>query len=189
MDFLNHFLSTIKSPRLAAVVFLLTAALLFFPFGMLGLEKPSLSEEYQTQILILLLLSAAMLLVEIIIQLCSVIRSIGRRLRRPREVDEIFTSLNLEEICVLWAMVQMGTKTIKGAYDNPVMISLRHKGALGLIAGPQSLTEVHHFMPSDVYAKVARDGFERMPKEFRDSPRFHDEVREIMRKSTSWHPY
>jgi hypothetical protein len=184
MPDLSALLVPLKSPKTALAVFLFSAALLFAPFERLGLARPAFTTEYESFFVIILFLSAAMLAVEIL--------SNGWRLalrpyyatRRKKWVDEAFLALNIQELCVLWAMTQSGTKTIKGSSSNHVMLSLRQKGCLHLISGIQSANQLHHAMPDDIFKIVAKRGYDRMPDEFKNSVRFDDEVRNIVHAAT-----
>lgn len=190
MEFITQFFQALKSPKTALVLFLFSGALLFAPIDRLGLEQPEFTDTYQTQILLVFFLASAILALEAVILIIALIRA--PFLRRSREkayqeaIEKTFYSLNLNELCVLWAMTQGGTKSIKADYDNHVMVSLRQKNALGLIAGVQSLNEAHHYMPDALYDLVAERGYDRMPEDFRNSVRFEDEVREIVHRSTDW---
>jgi hypothetical protein len=190
MEFITQFFQALKSPKMALVLFLFSGALLFVPIERLGLQQPEFTEAYQTQILLIFFLASAILILEIATWTISTILAPFRRRARERvyqeNIEKTFYSLNLDELCVLWAMTQGGTKTIKASYDNHVMVSLRQKNALGLISGVQSLHEAHHYMPDALYDLVAERGYERMPDEFRNSVRFEDEVRERVHRSTDW---
>lgn len=190
MEFITQFFQALKSPKTALVLFVFSGALLFVPIDRLGLEQPEFTDAYQTQILLVFFLASAILILEIVIWTVFTIRApLQKRAREKAYKDSIektFNSLNLDELCVLWAMTQGGTKSIKADYDNHVMVSLRQKNALGLIPGLQNLTEAHHYMPDALYDLVAERGYERMPEDFRNSVRFEDEVREIVRRSTDW---
>ncbi|KIC08851.1 hypothetical protein RA19_18515 [Leisingera sp. ANG-M1] len=190
MEFITQFFHALKSPKTALVLFLFSGALLFVPIDRLGLDRPEFTSEYQTQILLVFFLASAILILELVTWAVSTIRSPFQRRAREKAyqelIEKVFYSLNLDELCVLWAMTQAGTKTIKASYDNHVMVSLRQKKALGIITGVQSLHEMHHYMPDALYDLVAERGFERMPEDFRNSVRFEDEVREIVHRSTDW---
>ncbi len=190
MEFITHFFQALKSPRTALVLVLFTGALLFVPLDQLGLEQPQFTTEYQTQILLVFLLASAILILEILtwtaLKFRAPFQKRARKKAYKKAIEKTFYSLNLDELCVLWAMTQNGTKSIKGDYNNHVMVSLRQKNALGLIPGVQNLNEAHHYMPDALYDLVAKHGYERMPKDFRESVRFEDEVREIVHRSTDW---
>jgi len=190
MEFITQFFQALKSPKTALVLFLFSGALLFVPISRFGLEPPDFTDAYQTQILVVFYLASAILILEIVTWAISLVRAPFKRRAREKayqeRVEKTFYSLNLNELCVLWAMTQGGTKTIKASYDNHVMVSLRQKKALGLITGVQSLHEAHHFMPDALYDLVVERGYERMPEDFRNSVRFEDEVREIVHRSTHW---
>ncbi|SDQ73345.1 super-infection exclusion protein B [Pseudovibrio sp. Tun.PSC04-5.I4] len=193
MEFITHFFQALKSPKTALVLFLFSGALLFFPIDQLGLEKPEFTDAYQTQILLVFFLASAILILEIITWMVSTARAPFRKRAREKayqeSIEKVFFSLNLSELCVLWVMTQSGTKTIKASYDNHVMVSLRQKNALGLLPGPQSLFEAHHYMPDALYDLVAERGYQRMPEDFKNSAQFEDEVREIVHRSTSWNSW
>jgi hypothetical protein len=188
MEFITQFFLALKSPKTALVLFLFSGALLFFPTDKLGLEQPEFTEAYQTQILLVFFLATAVLILEIVTWVISAIRAPFRRWAREKSdkkgIEKVFHSLNLHELCVLWAMTQNGTKVIKGNYNNHVMVSLRQKRALGIITGVQHLNEAHHFMPDALYELVSEGGYDFMPKDFRDSGQFEDEVRDIVHRST-----
>jgi hypothetical protein len=186
VEFITQFFQALKSPRTALVLLLFSGALLFFPVEKLGLEQPEFTAEYQAQILVVFFLAVAVLALEIASFFLDLIGAPFRARARQKRTEETFYSLNLEELCVLWVMTQSGTKTIKGDYTKHVMISLRQKDALGLVMGYQNLGEAHHFMPDTLYDLVAERGYDRFPDEFKNSVRFEDEVREIVRRSTDW---
>jgi len=190
MEFITQFLQALKSPKTALVLFLFSGALLFVPIERLGLEQPEFTDAYQTQILLVFFLASSILILEIVTWAVSTIRAPFRRRAREKayqeNIEKTFYSLNLDELCVLWAMTQGGTKTIKASYDNHVMVSLRQKNALGLIAGVQTLHEAHHFMPDALYDLVVERGYEHIPEDFRYSVRFEDEVRERVHRSIDW---
>ncbi|KJZ18976.1 super-infection exclusion protein B [Loktanella sp. S4079] len=190
MEFITQFFQALKSPKTALVLFLFSGALLFVPVKRLGLSQPEFTDVYQTQILVVFFLASAILILEILTWAVSMILSPFQRRAREKayreSIEKTFYSLNLDELCVLWAMTQGGTKTIKASYDNHVMVSLRQKNALGLITGVQSLHEAHHFMPDALYDLVLERGYERMPEDFRNSVRFEDEVRERVHRSIDW---
>ena len=184
MPDLSALLSSLKSPKTALAVFLFSAALLFAPFDRLGLARPAFTTDYQSFIIVILFLSAAILAVEIL-------GFIWRQTKRPyyswkrrRWVNETFLSLNLEELCVLWAMTQAGTKTIKGSSSNELMLSLRQKGCLHIVSGIQTVNQLHHAMPDEIYKIVSEKGFGRMPDNFKNSVRFEDEVQSILSAAT-----
>ncbi len=186
MEFITQFFQALKSPKTALVLFLFSGALLFVPLESLGLAQPEFTAEYQTQIVVVFFLAAAILTLEIGSLALKLITAPFRARARRQRTKETFYSLNLEELCVLWVMTQSGTKTIKGDYTNHVMISLRQKNALGLIMGYQTMGEAHHFMPQELFDLVAKHGYGRFPDDFKNSVRFEDEVREIVRRSTDW---
>ncbi|UWQ75805.1 superinfection exclusion B family protein [Leisingera sp. M658] len=190
MEFITQFFQALKSPKTALVLFLFSGALLFIPIDRLGLKQPEFTDAYQTQILLVFFLSSAVLILEMAIWTVSTISAPFQRRAREKayqeNIEKTFYSLNLDELCVLWAMTQGGSKTIKASYDNHVMVSLRQKNALGLMTGFQSLHEAHHYMPDALFELVAERGYERMPAEFRNSVRFEDEVRERVHRSIDW---
>ena len=83
-------------------------------------------------------------------------------------------------------MVRCGMRTIKGAYDNPIMLSMLYKGALHVVPGLASYSKFPHQMPADLFEMVQQEGSSRFPVDFRDSIRFEDEVREMVRRATDW---
>ncbi len=190
MEFITQFFQALKSPKTATVLFLFTGALLFAPLEKAGLEKPEFTSDYQTQILLVFLLASAILTLEISIVLFHLVRRFitapFRAKAQRKHWREVFVSLNLQELCVLWVMTQSGMKSIKGDYSKTVMISLRQKGALGLMGGTYASHEAHHFMPDPLYEIVAKEGYERFPDDFKNSPRFEDEVKKIHHNSTNW---
>lgn len=186
MPDLSALLALLKSPKIALAVFLFSAALLFAPFESMGLKRPAFTTEYESLFVVILFLSAALLGVEILSKAWRFIQKPIRTRKRKLFVENVFLSLNLEELCVLWAMTQGGTKIIKGCYDNQIMISLRQKRCLGIMLGPQSYVEAHHYMPDDIFDIVKERGYDRMPDEFKNSVRFEDEVREIVHRATDW---
>lgn len=182
-------LNVLRSPRLSAVVLLFSSLILFLPYDDLGLGRPEFVSNYEAIVLTAMTLSASVLLLEVGLWLVGIaLRPFASRARR-RQIEEIFNSLNLDELCVLFAMTQGGTRVVKGSVDNHVMVSLREKGALHLMTGFQSLMEANHSMPSDLFEYVAHHAFERFPADFKDSPRFVDEVRQRCHRSTTWHTY
>jgi hypothetical protein len=191
MEFITHFFQALKSPKTAVVLFLFSGAILFIPIEKLGLIQPKFTDAYQTQILLVFYLTSAIIILEIMIWAFSTISAPFQRRAREKYYNELiektFYSLNLNELCVLWAMTQGGTKSIKADYNNHLMVSLRQKNALDLIQGINTLSEAHHYMPDALYDLVAQRGHERMPEGFRNSPQFEDEVREIVYRSTRWH--
>lgn len=184
MPDLSALLAPLKSPRTALAAFLFAASLLFAPFDWLGIKRPAFTTEYESFFVVILFLSAAILAVEIL----STARRLAMRpyyaRKRKQMVEETFLSLNLEELCVLWAMTQAGVRTIKGASSNPVMLSLREKGCLRLMSGLQSFNQLHHAMPDDIFKIVSERGYDRMPDDFKKSVRFEDEVRNILHAAT-----
>lgn len=186
MDLVIHFFQALKSPRTALVLALFSGALLFFPFEEIGLDKPKFTAEYQTQILLVFVFALAILALEAFELLLALAGAPFRARARRKQTEETFYSLNLNELCVLWVMTQTGTKTIKGDYTNPVMISLRQKNCLGILAGYQNLGGAHHYMPDALYDLVKERGYERFPDDFKNSSRFQDEVREIVYRATDW---
>lgn len=184
MPDLSALLSPLKSPKTAFAVFLFSAALLFAPFDLVGLERPAFTTEYESFIVVVLFLSAAILSVEILSAGWRLARRPYYTWKRKQRVDETFLSLNLEELCVLWAMTQSGTRTIKGSSSNYIMLSLRQKGCLHLVSGIQTANQLHHAMPDDIFRIVSEKGLERMPVEFKNSARFEDEVRNIIAAAT-----
>jgi len=189
LEYIKPILDAVRSPKLAAVFLIVSASLLFLPEQFAGIEKPAFTAEYQTHILLVFLLSSAVLAVEILGMALIIILLPFERRREQRKVDETFYSLNLPELCVMFAMTQMGTRTIKGSYDNPVMISLREKGCLTPIPGPQGLLDMHHRAYPRIWDKVKAEGFGRFPKEFRESSNFEDEVERFLHSSTTWRTY
>lgn len=184
MPDLSALLAPLKSPKAALAVFLFSAALLYAPFDLLGLTRPAFTTEYESFFVIILFLSAAILAVEVL--------SNGWRLalrpyyarKRKKWAKETFLSLNLQELCVLWAMTQSGTKTIKGSPNNHLMLSLRQKGCLHFVPGPQSAYQLHHAMPDEIFKIVSERGYDRFPDDFKNSARFEDEVRNIFQAAT-----
>lgn len=184
MPDLTALLASLKSPKVALAAFLFSAALLFAPFDWLSLTRPAFTTEYESLFVIILFLSAAILVVEVL--------SKGWRLalrpyyarKRKKRVEETFLSLNLQELCVLWAMTEHGTKTIKGSSSNHLMLSLRQKGCLHIVSGLQSPNQLHHAMPDDIFKIVSERGYDRMPNDFKNSVRFDDEVHNIVQAAT-----
>lgn len=184
MPDLSALLSPLKSPKTALAVFMFSAALLFAPFDRLGLKRPDFTTEYESFFIVVLFLSAAILAVEVLSAVWKLALRPYYARKRKRWVTETFLSLNLEELCVLWAMTEAGMKTIKGSSSNPVMLSLRRKGCLHLMSGLQSANQLHHSMPDDIFKVVAELGYERIPDDFKNSGRFDDEVRNILQAAT-----
>lgn len=129
MEFITQFFQALKSPKTALVLFLFSGALLFVPIERFGLEQHEFTDAYQTQILVVVFLASEILILEIVTWTVSTIRAPFRRRAREKayqeKIENILYSLNLDELCVLWAMTQGGAKTIKASYDNHVMVSLR----------------------------------------------------------------
>lgn len=184
MPDLSALLSPLKSPKTALAVFLFSAALLFAPFDRLGLARPAFTTEYETFIVVTLFLSAAILTVEVLSWVFRQAKRPYRAWKRKKWVEKTFLSLNLQELCVLWAMTQSGTRTIQGSATNHLMLSLREKGCLYLVSGFQTVNQLHHVMPDDIFDVVAQRGFDRMPDDFKNSVRFDDEVRSILHQAT-----
>jgi len=184
MPDLSALLSPLKSPKTALAVFLFSAALLYAPFDRIGLIRPAFTTEYESFIVVVLFLSAAILAVEILSVAWRVTKRPYYKWKRKRRVEEIFLSLNIEELCVLWAMTQSGTKTIKGSSSNSIMLSLREKGCLYLLSGIQAANQLHHAVPDDIFKVVSERGFARMPDDFKNSARFEDEVKNIVGAAT-----
>jgi hypothetical protein len=181
---LSSILSSLKSPKTALAVFIFSAALLFAPFDQLGIARPAFTTEYESLIVITLFLSSAVITVEFLALAWNTIRRPYYAWRRQQSVLNIFFSLNLEEICLLWAMTQLGTKTIKGSSSNYIMLSLRQKGCLYLVPGIQSANQLHHAMYDDIYKVVSEKGFGRIPDEFKYSSNFQESVRAIVESAT-----
>lgn len=184
MPDLSALLAPLKSPKAALAVFLFSASLLFAPFDRLGITRPAFTTEYESFFVVILFLSAAILVVEILTKAWRLAMRPYYAMKRKQMVEEVFLSLNLEELCVLWAMTQSGMRTIKGASSNPLMLSLREKGCLRLMSGFQSFNQLHHSMPDDIFKIVAERGYDRMPDDFKKSVRFDDEVRNIVQAAT-----
>lgn len=177
-------LSPLKSPKTALAVFLFSAALLFAPFDLLGLTRPAFTTEYEAFIVVALFLSTAILAVEILSGTWGLLKRPYYRWKRKQSVEEIFLSLNLQELCVLWAMTQSGIRTIKGSSSNDIMLSLRQKGCLFIVPGLQVANQMHHAMPDDIFKIVSEKGLSRMPDDFTKSARFEDEIRSIVSVAT-----
>ncbi|EAV40524.1 hypothetical protein SIAM614_21592 [Stappia aggregata IAM 12614] len=184
MPDLSALLAPLKSPKAALAVFIFSAALLFAPFDRLGLTRPAFTTEYESFFVIILFLSAAILVVELLSKGWRLALRLYYARKRKKRVEETFLSLNLQELCVLWAMTRSGTKTIKGSFSNHLMLSLRQKGCLHLVSGLQSANQLHHAMPDDVFKIVSERGYDRMPDDFKNSVRFEDEVRNIVQAAT-----
>ncbi|WP_229582938.1 super-infection exclusion protein B [Paracoccus sp. S-4012] len=131
MPDLTALLSVLKSPKTALAVLLFSTSLLFFPFDAMGLKRPSFTTEYEALIVVAMFLSGALLVVDLFLAGWRMVQKPLLARQRKTFVTEAFLSLNLQELSVLWAMTQAGTRTIKGPFDSPVMISLRQKGVLG----------------------------------------------------------
>ena len=182
----SAYLTLIKSPRTSFVVFLFCMSILFAPYERVGLKRPALTEEYEIIFVVTLFLSFAVMAMELLVVATRVFKRHFRARKRRQFVETTFLSLNLHELCVLWAMTQASTKTITGSNDSPVMVSLRQKKCLDLIPGPHTYTKMHHYMPDDIYNIVSQRGYEHMPEEFRKSERFDEKVDEIVRSATDW---
>lgn len=176
-------LASLKSPKVALAIFLFAAALLFAPFDWLGINRPAFTTEYESLFVVILFLSAAILVVEILSKTWRFVKRPYYTRKRKQAVEETFLSLNLNELCVLWVMTQSGERTIMGGSSNPIMLSLRQKGCLRLMSGIQSMNQLHHAMPEDIFKIVAERGYERMPDDFKNSTRFEDDVQNIFRSA------
>jgi hypothetical protein len=185
MPDLSALLAPLKSPKAALAVFLFSAALLFAPFDWLGLTRPTFTIEYESFFVIVLFLSAAILAVEVLSKGWQLVLRAYYTWKRKKWAEETFLSLNLEELCVLWMMTQSGTKVIKGSSSNHLMLSLRQKRCLHVVPGVQSLNQLHHAMPDEIYKIVAERGYDRMPHDFKNSVRFNDEVLGIVQEATN----
>lgn len=177
-------ISSLKSPRTSLAVFLFSAGLLYAPFEALGITRPNFTVEYESIFVVLLFLAGAILIVEFLVFLGRIIKKPYLIWKRRATVEKIFLSLNLAELCVLWAMTQSGTKTIKGSSSNHTMLSLRQKGCLHITSGIQYLNQLHHEMPDDLYQIVAKRGYERMPDDFKEAASFQDDVRNYVDMAT-----
>ncbi|QQA45106.1 super-infection exclusion protein B [Pelagovum pacificum] len=175
---------------MAFVVFVCSAALIFIPFDRLGVDKPIFAENYESQIVIAAIASAAVLSLELVSTIWRIIQWPYQRFRakqaRKKSSEKAFYSLNLNELCVCWAMTQQGVETVLAYYNSPVIVSMRHKGALRAVPGMGSLTELPHAMPEELYNLVKERGLSRFPDDFRNSPRFEDEVRRMYHDAIDW---
>ncbi len=189
MEFFSQLFQAMKSPRTALVFAIFSGALLFVPFERIGVTQPQFTQDYQTQILVVFVFALAILSLEAFEIILALIGIPFRVRANRKQLNAAFYSLNLNELCVLWSMTQTGMKTIKADYHNPVMISLRQKGCLGLLTGPQNMPEAHHYMPDALFKVVREKGHDRFPNEFKNSVRFEDELREIVRQATDWHRF
>lgn len=174
----------LRSPRLSLVVFVFCASLLFAPFEEIGMTRPDFTNDYEIYIITALLLSTSFLLVEALSAARQAVMRLFRIRQRKKWVEETFYQLNVEELCVLWSMTQSGTRTIKGSSSNALMLSLRQKKCLHYISGFQHMNQLHHEMPRDIYEIVRERGYDRMPDDFKNSVRFHDEVEKILVHAT-----
>jgi len=186
MDVLISVLNFLKSPKASAVVLVFCALVLFVPYDWLNISRPAFVDNYEAVVTTVLFVSMAVLFVEAILYLGHIARLPGIRRRRATRVQQIFLSLNLDELCVLYAMVESGTKVVKGEYSNHTMLSLRQKGALMMAGGSYNSLEYPHIIPDDLFEIVREGGFERFPLDFRNSTRFVDEVRERVDRATNW---
>ena len=184
MPDLSALRSPLRSPKTALAVFLFSAALLFAPFDRLGVTRPAFTTEYESFFVGILFLSAAILAVEMLSSAWQLARRPYYMWKRKQWVEETFFSLNLQELCVLWAMTQSGMKTIKGSSSNYLMLSLRQKGCLYIVPGIQTANQLHHAMPDDIFTIVSERGYDRMPDDFTSSSRFEDELRDILHAAT-----
>lgn len=184
MPDLSALLSPLKSIKTALAVFLFSAALLFAPFDDLGLKRPSFTTDYESYFVAVFFLSAAILAVELLSSLWRLAKRPYYMRKRRQWVERTFLSLNLEELCVLWAMTRSGTKTIKGSSSNYLLLSLRQKGCLNLMPGIQTFNQLHHAMPDDIFEIVSERGLARMPDDFTRSTGFEDRVHEILLEAT-----
>ena len=185
MDVLIAILNFLKSPKASAVVVVFCGLVLFVPYDWLNISRPAFVDNYEAMVTTVLFVSMAVLFVEAMLYLGHIVRLPGIRRRRAARFKEIFLSLNLDELCVLYAMVKSGTKIIKGKYDNHAMLSLTQKGALTMAGGVYSTFGYPHIIPDDLFEIVRESGFERFPLEFRNSTTFEDEVRERLVRATN----
>jgi hypothetical protein len=186
MDVLISILGVLKSPRTSVIVTIFCLLALFAPYDALQLSRSAFVENYQAIITTCLFLALSVLALEAAGWIWKLARLPIVKMKRIKRVNEIFQSLNLDELCVLYVMTQMGTKVIKGSFDNHAMISLRQKGALFAQNGTFMITEWPHVIPSDLFEMVAEQADTRFPPDFRQSPRFEDEVRNRFERSTTW---
>lgn len=186
MDWLTHVFTAIKSPKTAIILLLSSAAFLFVPFDKLEIDQPSFTTEYEAVILVIFVFSASIVTIEIASRIWHIMGAPFRAIRRKRRAVETFRSLNLNELCVLWAIAQQGMRTVRAGYNNPIMVSMRHKGALYPIATTASITEFPHAMPEQLYKLVRKHGADSFPNDFKNSPRFEDEVRRMFHEATDW---
>jgi hypothetical protein len=90
MPDLSALLSSLKSPKIALVVFLFSATLLFAPFDHLGLTRPAFTTEYESFLVVILFLSAAILAVEILLTAWRVAMRSYYAIKRRQWVKEVF---------------------------------------------------------------------------------------------------
>lgn len=186
MEWLSHLFQAIKSPRNAFIMLFFSGAFLFFPFEKVGIDRPKFTEEYETHILLLFVFAASIIALELALKVWQILGAPFRAKQRRRKAWEAFNSINLNELCVLWDMSRKGMQTIRGDFTNPIMVSLRHKGCLFPISGPQNLSKAPHGMPLELYNIVRQHGYNAFSMEFRESPRFEDEVRRMVNEATDW---
>lgn len=184
MPNLSALLAALKSPKAALAVFLFSAAFFFAPFDRLDLTHPAFTAEYESFFFIILLLSAAILAVEVLSKGWRLALRLYYARKRKKRVEETFLSLNVQELCVLWAMTQSSIKTIQGSSTNLLMLSLRQKGCLRLVSGIQFANQLHHEMPDEIFKIVTERGYNRIPDNIKNSDRFEDEVRSILQAAT-----
>jgi amino acid transporter len=141
----------VKTPHAAIVVVLFCALLLFFPLEHVGLAQLKLSNENSFIVFCMFLVALSRLSADFLFFAIGSFRRFINKRRRRRFVKKAVLSLNLEEICVLYKLCQLGRRTFKGSYDNSTIISMRSKGCLTWIAGPQSVLEMHYLVPDDIY--------------------------------------
>lgn len=184
MPDLSSLLSLLKSPKVALAVFLFSVSLLFAPFENWRLTRPAFTTDYESFFVVIMFLSGSIVAVEVLSKAWAVAKRPYYVWKRKMWVKKTFFSLNLEELCVLWAMCQSGTRTIKGSSSNHILLSLREKGCLRLMSGLQSFGQLHHAMPEDIFQIVYEKGLDRIPDDFKNSGRFDDEVRGIVEAAT-----
>lgn len=186
MEPISQLLSIIKSPKTALVLFVFGCSLLYMPFEKVGLEQPEFTNEYRVHLTVLTLLAAAFLAVELSNKIASILMIPFRRRRRKKKVEELFFSLNLNELCVLWNAVQDGSVIVNGDMSKPTISSLQQKGAIVAIGGVQNALEANYRIPNDVFEIVKELGLDRFPDDWRQAKDFDKRVRDRSFDVINW---
>ena len=186
MSWARNLGEAIRDLRLSLFIVIASVLLIYFPYQMVGLTKPSIISEHEEKLVVAGILAAANVAIHFVEWLFAHVRSCRFKSSRRKKVQQIFHDLNYQELCVILYCTIAGVRAFKATPQSVIIISLQQKQCIHLVSGVQSPLNMHFNIFDDIFELVRKQGTERLPAELLAQPDWQEKVREVYHESIDW---